>query len=162
MKDLFWFAKGCQSSPFVDLIYEPGGEGLLDSYQVEHTRFDNTSACLFQPGTLPTLSRWLRDDWIDLLGYAAHDADPGEIADGMLDASKRSRDKYYSVIEHEVELCFFCVDGFSWEFYCHNDSAITAVFEHVSRMEGVRLARGRLRYRDQIRCDFHGGHHPAW
>lgn len=144
MTDLFWFAQRWAASPFVDLIFEPGGEERLDRYQVDHPRFDNTSASLLRPGCLPALADWLRDDWIDLLGFAPGGTDPGVIADELFDADDHGKDGYYAAIEKQVSLCFFCVDGFSWEFYSKDQGAVTQVFEHVRLMEGVNLKRARL------------------
>jgi hypothetical protein len=149
MTDLSWFTCRWESSPFVDLIFEPGGEERLETYQVDHPRFDNVSASLLRPGCLPALAGWLRDDWIDLLGFALSGDDSGEIADELFDADERGKDEYYATIERRVSLCFFCVDGFSWEFYCKDQEAVTQVFEHVRRMKGVKLELGRLRDRDE-------------
>jgi hypothetical protein len=139
MGDLFWFAHCWQSSPFVDLIFEPGGEECLNRYQVDHPRFDDTSASLFCPGCLPRLAQWLRDDWIDLLGYTSGDANAGEIADELFDAHQRGEEAYYGAIEKLVRLCFFCVDGMWWEFYSKDQTAVSRVFERVSGIEGVSV-----------------------
>jgi hypothetical protein len=149
MKDLAWLAHGWESSPFVDLIFESGGEELLDSYQLDHPRFDNTNASLFRPGTLPALADWLRDDWIDLLGFVSGpaDADYGGIADKLFDASHRGDNEYYGAIERLVPLCFFCIDGLSWEVYGQDRAAVLEAVEHISRMEGVEVARDQLRGR---------------
>jgi hypothetical protein len=48
-----------------------------------------------------------------------------------------------------VPLCFCCIDGFSREFYRGDRGDVTRVFEHVGRMEGVKLEPGRLRDRDE-------------
>lgn len=149
MRDLSWLAQGWVSSPFVGLIFEPGGEEMLDSHQVDHPRFDGTNAALFRQGTLPALANWLRDDWIDLLGFVPGPAEAGEgrIADELFDAAARGDGEYYEAIERLVALCFSCVDGFSWEVY-GQDQAVTAVFEHLAHMEGVEVARGQLRRRE--------------
>jgi hypothetical protein len=160
MRDYFWLAHGWESSPFVDLIFESGGEELLDSYRLEHPRFDITNASLFRPGTLPTLANYLCDDWIDLLGFIPGPADAGEgqIADELFDATCGD-DKYYTAIERRVTLCFFCVDGFSWEVYCQDRAAVTQVFESIKLMEGVEPVRGGLRGRKD-RFGFSYGHFP--
>jgi hypothetical protein len=56
MRNLFRFASRWKSSPFEDLIYEPGGEERLEGYQVDHPMFDNTNAIILQPGCLPELA----------------------------------------------------------------------------------------------------------
>jgi hypothetical protein len=151
MNELHWLALGGDSSPFVDLIYEPGGEELLDSYYIDHPRFDNTSASLFRPGVLPALADWLRDDWINLLGFVADPSTAGEIADRLFDAwdaSNRGNEKYYSAIERTMELCLFCVDGFSWEAYGKDQAAVARALERLRQIEGVILSERQLRERD--------------
>jgi hypothetical protein len=141
MKDLFWFAHGWQASPFADLIFEPGGEERLARYQVDHPRFDNSNASILRPGCLPELANWLRDDWINLLGFIPGSADPAGIADELFEADECGEDVYYTAVEKRVTLCFFCVDGLSWECYSNDRQAVTRVFEHVGRMDGVGLER---------------------
>jgi hypothetical protein len=144
MRNLFWFAHRSESSPFVDLIYEPGGEERLERYQIDHPRFDNTSATILQPGCLPELAGWIRDDSIDLLGFAPGGTGPGEIADELFQAAGLSVLAYFTAIEQRVSLRFFCADGFSWEFYSPDGHAVMQIFEHAKSLEGVNLGRAVL------------------
>jgi hypothetical protein len=53
----------------------------------------------------------------------------------------------HSAIEKRVALCFFCVDGFTWEFYSTDRHAVMRVFEHVGQVLELPV----LRYRGKRR-----------
>lgn len=145
MANLYWFAQKWESSPFVALMYEPNGTEQLESFLIDQPLFHNASACLLRPGVLPELAHWLYDDWIDLLGFRAEgEKQAAVIATRLFSAHG---DAYHDVIEREVEFCFFCVDGFSWELYCHNHDVIQAVADHVAPIPHVTVEWCRLRDR---------------
>ncbi|MEN6497915.1 MAG: hypothetical protein ABFD16_26755 [Thermoguttaceae bacterium] len=150
LEPLCWFAQGWQSSPFVAAIYEPGGEEKLNEFWIDHPRFYQVSASVFRAGVLPTLAPWLYDDWIDLIGFRCNEEDVCSVADGLYDADNRGRDAYYAAIDRKAELCFFCIDGFSWELYCHEPDVLEAVGDHVASIGHITVKRCRLNERDRV------------
>jgi hypothetical protein len=150
MESLLWFAQGWQSSPFVAFIYEPGGEEKLSEFWIKHPRFHNVCASVFRAGVLPALAHWLYDDWIDLIGLRCNEQDAPAIAERLYDADNRSRDDYYEAIDQNADLCFFCVDGFSWEMYSHQLHLLEAVAKYVASIKHVVVKRCQLTERDRV------------
>lgn len=153
MVDLYWCGEGA-SSPFVSLAFhQPNGLEQLESVEIEHPPFCGADASVFRPGVLPKYAHWIQDDWIDLFGYRA-DSEQGAILTASrifsADNNPHDRSTYYAAIEQDVKLCFFCVDGFSWELYCQDPGVLEAVAAHVTPMQHVTVKRLRLQDRDRI------------
>ena len=156
---LYWYAWGFESTPFVSLIYEEGGEERLDSLLVHQTpEGAATQSLLYAPGTLPDLAPFLYDDWVYLLGLGPSRCDPMAAArrlDGLRDSTRlywpehSELPAFYDAVEELAEMCFICVDGASWELYARQYDLVSWVVEHLRGRRGFDVRECELRERGQ-------------
>lgn len=104
---------------------------------------------LFPPGTLPAWSRYIHDDWFDLIGLRP-DVDPVRSAERMYALFERSggawpaRDDELGLLEEIAEFCFYCVDGAYWEMYSRDAGHVLAVVHALRDRPDVILERRTL------------------
>ena len=147
LRPLYWYADCWESSPFVVVTYEPGGEERLARARIALPTDGQSAASLFRPGTLPDLAPFLYDDWIDLIGFRGRGLDPLTVAAEFLQVKEMGRVKY-DLIERYADICFFCVDGWSWEVYAKDPAVIDRTVEHVKGNGLVRIDHCELHDRD--------------
>jgi hypothetical protein len=135
LETLSWLAHNFVSTPFVDLLYLEGGEEKLMAAEFDIFLAD---AKLFRPYTLPLLASYLYDDWINLIGFHQRDYILESLSKDCLERfNSRIRASYYDFIERQAQMCFFCVDGFSWEFYCRDYKPIELLFNRWASTDGL-------------------------
>jgi hypothetical protein len=142
LRDLYWFATRFESSPFVRLIYEDGGEERLDAARLD-AGLESTGDVLHRPGTLPDLAPYVDNDWLDLIGLRA--SEEQAIATSHLLAT--ARDDYKNAVADKAEIAFLCMDGFWWEFYPRDPSLLDLVARPLEGISGVSLRTSDLRNR---------------
>lgn len=145
LPDLYWFASGFESTPFVQLINEDGGEERLDAARVD-IGLNQISAVLHRPGTLPELAPYVYNDWIDLIGLRSSEADAVAAA-RRLAGARKDFDRY---VNEEAELAFYCVDGFSWEFYTRDPTLLALITHPLEGVAGIGIRPCDLRDRDAL------------
>ena len=146
LDQLYWFASGFQSTPFVDLIYEEGHEERLTAAQMD-IGLEKVSCILHRPGTLPALASYLRNDWIDLIGIRSTEREAIDSARKLARSALSTRENFEQWVEDSAEMAFFCVDGFWWEFYAKDARLLEDVVAPLERIAGIQIRRCNLRHR---------------
>jgi hypothetical protein len=149
LQQYYWYAQGFQATPFVDLIYKPGGEEELDKYFVSFPEFENWGACGMKCGILPKHAKYLKDDDLDLIGLPGPESHFKPLALELFQAFKpAARNLYYDLIQKHSEICFFCEDGRSWEIYSKRDDFLAKVSARLKSIPAVTLKTCTLHKRD--------------
>jgi hypothetical protein len=145
LRPLYWYSGHWQSSPFVALIYEDGGEERLDRVRIRIPPDESMGVALHAPGALPDLAPFLYDDDIALVGFRCeHHEEAIAVA---VQLSSLDGHLFYDTIERVGEMCFFNVDGAWWELYAKDVTLLERVTSHVRQLptdvaiERVMLAR---------------------
>jgi hypothetical protein len=147
LRPLYWYADCWESSPFGLVTYEPGGEERLAQVKIALPTDDLVAASLYGPGSLPDLAPFLYDDWIDLIGFRGKGLNPLTVAAEFSQLKETGREKY-DLIERYAEICFFCMDGWSWEVYAQDLTLIGRTIEHVKQNGLIRVDHCELHNRD--------------
>ena len=153
LQPLHWYASNFDSGPF-DFFEasQARREEDLDPLFVDianERENVQVGAALLRSGFLPDLAAFLYQDWIELVGIGGSVDHARAVADDFLSLHWQGRDEdRYALMEQHGEICFFCVDGRSWEMYARDQEALERVAGRVQGLRGVRMERWALRERD--------------
>jgi hypothetical protein len=148
MEHLAWFAHNSESTPLIQLMYEPEGRerfAVIDGGPVD----PSGDGRLFLPGALPGAANFVANDWVDLIGLQPRvDLLAWAAACSRDDRSPGNHRSYYDILDRDADLCFFCADGWWWECYSHRGNDLQAVLERWQDDRRVKVTRGILNERD--------------
>lgn len=145
LRELYWFASCFESTPFVRLIHEEGGEERLNAAQMD-VGLDQLNSVLHRPGTLPELAPYLYTDWINLIGLRCSEADAVDTAQRLA----RERGEFDRYVDENTEIAFHCMDGFWWEFYPRDSALLELVTRPLEGVAGVGIRPCDLRHREAL------------
>ena len=153
LRPLHWYASSYESGPFdfftaSQIRREEDLDALFLDIPNERGNVQ-VGAALLRSGFLPELAAFLYQDWIELVGVGGNEDYARTVAEEFLDLHWQSRvDDRYSLMEQHGEICFFCVDGSSWEIYARDEEILDRVARHVQDRSGILVQRRTLRERD--------------
>jgi hypothetical protein len=154
LQQYYWYAQGFQSTPFVDLMYKPGGlEELVECF-ILIPEFKDRGACGMNCGIIPKHAKYLRDDGLDLVGLPGPESNFKALALELFQAfdgpapQAAKRNAYFDLIQKHSDACFFCEDGRSWEIYTKLDDLLTKVVDRVKSMHAITFKTCTLHKRD--------------
>lgn len=119
------------------------------------TTVDETRAMLScRPGFLPLFAPRIVDDWAELIGFRATEANVMARRSSLMaavlerDASQKSWGACQSRLGELAECVFYCRDGFTWEMYALDTSWVERVAGPLAHLDGLRLEIANLSDRD--------------
>lgn len=144
LEPLYWLALSFVSTPLNELLFTENGEEKLEELMEAYL----DSAILFRPSTLPCFAHYVCSDWIDLIGIPQTN-DVSDLARDFIERSSSPiKASYYDLIKSQSKICFFCVDGFSWELYSKDETLISKVVKNIENVSGFYLKHSSLEKRD--------------
>lgn len=147
MRDLYWFASGFYSSPFVRRSRNEAGEEELEAVGRMEVGLDDDNEALHRPGTLPDLASSVHNDWINLIGLRLDEDEAVSVARRLSAAEEKEFDRY---VGEEAELAFYCLDGFSWEMYPRDPALLELVARPLRGVDGISVSECDSSNRDAL------------
>jgi hypothetical protein len=90
-----------------------------------------------KPGFLAKYGKFIIDDWLEVIGFKTPPAD----IDGYcrefnsITACRKAND----FLDATAAICFFCIDGASWEIFARDESLLAVISGHMKDKDGFRV-----------------------
>lgn len=94
-----------------------------------------TGVFLARPGFLPKYSRYLIDDWCEIIGLEGPVDDVGGFTASY--GRETSYEERIAALEPAASACFFCIDGVYWEFFSVDAHLVDTVRDWVETLPEV-------------------------
>jgi hypothetical protein len=144
---LFWVCYGYESSPLIDLGHEGGGIRTLTGLTYLEEQ-EGHSLEVLKPEAVSQYGRYILSDWITMVGVPKVSDRVLEFCDFMRRGAQE-RSKEYCYINEVAEVCFFNVDGHSWEFYSRREDHIRLLQDRYAADHSMEMRESLLADREQ-------------
>lgn len=153
---LYWIVWNYEGGPFDSLASEVFDDEWLEGLFVELNEVQRNSwqidVRLLRPTYLPTLSRYIYNDWVNIVGVPGEEHEARTVAQELIKAewsrtdSAPNTSRYISsclkqkeLIERHGEIFLHCHDGSWWKLHLRQSQVQAQARRHLQKLGGLRV-----------------------
>lgn len=153
---LHWVVWNYESGPFDSIASEVFDDEWLDGLFVELDEIQRGSwqvdVRLLRPGYLPTLTRYIYNDWVNIVGVPGEEHEARAVAQDLIEAEWYRTDsapgtskyidsclKQKEIVEKRGEIFLHCHDGSWWKFYLRQPQLQEQALRYLQALGSLRV-----------------------